>query len=51
LIHMGIQPGPSIRKTLNDLLKARLDEQVTTRQDEMEFVGRGKRMGSWTTTM
>ena len=49
LIHMGIQPGPSIRKTLNDLLKARLDEQVTTRQDEMEFVGRGKRMGSWTT--
>lgn len=51
LIHMGIQPGPSIRKTLNDLLKARLDEQVTTRQDEMEFVGRGKRMGSWTTAM
>jgi len=49
LIQMGIQAGPSIRKTLNDLLKARLDEQVTTRQDEVDFVSRGQRMGSWTT--
>ncbi len=38
LIQMGIKPGPSIRKTLADLLKARLDEQVITRQDEMEYV-------------
>lgn len=45
LIQMGIQAGPSIRKTLNDLLKARLDEQVTTRQDEVDFVNRGQRMG------
>jgi hypothetical protein len=35
---MGIKPGPSIRKTLADLLKARLDEQVLTRQDEMEYI-------------
>jgi tRNA nucleotidyltransferase (CCA-adding enzyme) len=38
LIQMGIKPGPSIRKTLADLLKARLDEQVVTRQDEMEYI-------------
>jgi tRNA nucleotidyltransferase (CCA-adding enzyme) len=38
LIQMGIKPGPSIRKTLADLLKARLDEQVITRQDEMEYI-------------
>jgi tRNA nucleotidyltransferase (CCA-adding enzyme) len=51
LIQMGIQAGPLIRKTLNDLLKARLDEQVATRQDEVDFVSRGQRMGSWTTPM
>ncbi|MGQ9646677.1 MAG: CBS domain-containing protein [Thermodesulfobacteriota bacterium] len=38
LIQLGIQPGPSIGKTLADLLKARLDEQVITRQDEMEYI-------------
>jgi hypothetical protein len=37
---MGIKPGPSIRKTLADLLKARLDEQVITRQDEMEYIAK-----------
>jgi tRNA nucleotidyltransferase (CCA-adding enzyme) len=40
LIRMGIKPGPSIRKTLTDLLKARLDEQVITRQDEMEYISK-----------
>jgi tRNA nucleotidyltransferase (CCA-adding enzyme) len=40
LIRMGIKPGPSIKKTLSDLLKARLDEQVVTRQDEMEFISK-----------
>jgi tRNA nucleotidyltransferase (CCA-adding enzyme) len=44
LIQMGIKPGPSIKKTLSDLLKARLDEQVTTRQDEMEYVSNAERM-------
>jgi tRNA nucleotidyltransferase (CCA-adding enzyme) len=40
LIHMGMKPGPSIRKTLTDLLKAKLDEQVMTRQDEMEYISK-----------
>jgi tRNA nucleotidyltransferase (CCA-adding enzyme) len=40
LIQMGIKPGPSIKKTLTHLLKARLDEQVITRQDEMEYLSK-----------
>jgi tRNA nucleotidyltransferase (CCA-adding enzyme) len=40
LIRMGIKPGPSIKKTLADLLKARLDERVVTPQDEIEYVSR-----------
>ncbi len=40
LIQMGIKPGPSIKKTLTHLLQARLDEQVTTRQDEMEYISK-----------
>jgi tRNA nucleotidyltransferase (CCA-adding enzyme) len=40
LIQMGIKPGPSIRKTLADLLRARLDEQVLTRQDELEYISK-----------
>lgn len=38
LIRMGIPPGPMIKKTLNHLRKARLDEQVVTREDEMNFL-------------
>jgi tRNA nucleotidyltransferase (CCA-adding enzyme) len=45
LIRMGIKPGPSIKKTLIDLLKARLDEKVVTSQDEMEYVSKEYRMG------
>jgi tRNA nucleotidyltransferase (CCA-adding enzyme) len=45
LIQMGIRPGPAIRKTLADLLKARLDEQVITRQDEMEYITKAHGMG------
>jgi tRNA nucleotidyltransferase (CCA-adding enzyme) len=44
LIEMGIKSGPSIKKALSGLLKARLDEQVVTRQDEMEYVSRGQGM-------
>jgi tRNA nucleotidyltransferase (CCA-adding enzyme) len=40
LIQMGIKPGPFIKKRLTDLLKARLDEQVMTRQDEMEYLSK-----------
>jgi tRNA nucleotidyltransferase (CCA-adding enzyme) len=44
LIRMGIKPGPSIKKTLIDLLKARLDEKVVTSQDEMEYISKERRM-------
>jgi tRNA nucleotidyltransferase (CCA-adding enzyme) len=42
LIQLGIKPGPSIKKTLTNLLKARLDEQVITRQDEMEYISKAQ---------
>jgi tRNA nucleotidyltransferase (CCA-adding enzyme) len=45
LIRMGIQPGPFIKKTLDDLLKARLDEKVITRQDEMEYISKAQGIG------
>jgi tRNA nucleotidyltransferase (CCA-adding enzyme) len=44
LIEMGIKPGPFIKKTLDNLLKARLDEQVTTRQDEVEYISKAEGM-------
>jgi tRNA nucleotidyltransferase (CCA-adding enzyme) len=44
LIEMGIKSGPSIKKALSGLLKARLDEQVITRQDEMEYISRAQGM-------
>ena len=44
LIEMGIKPGPSIKATLSNLLKARLDEQVITRQDEMAYISRTQGM-------
>ena len=40
VIALGMKPGPSVKKILTDLLKARMDEQVITRQDETEFVSR-----------
>jgi tRNA nucleotidyltransferase (CCA-adding enzyme) len=42
LIEMGIKPGPSIKKALTGLLKARLDEQVTTRQDEADYISKAQ---------
>jgi len=42
LIQMGIKSGPSIKKALSGLLKARLDEQVITRQDEMEYISKAQ---------
>jgi tRNA nucleotidyltransferase (CCA-adding enzyme) len=44
LIQMGMKSGPSIKRALTDLLKARLDEQVMTRQDEMEYVSKAQGM-------
>jgi len=46
LIQMGMKPGPFIKKTLTDLLKARLDEQVITRQDEVEYLSKAQGMES-----
>jgi tRNA nucleotidyltransferase (CCA-adding enzyme) len=42
LIQMGMKSGPSIKKALSGLLKARLDEQVITRQDEMEYISKAQ---------
>ena len=44
LIQMGMKSGPSIKKVLTNLLKARLDEQVVTRQDEMEYLSKAQGM-------
>jgi tRNA nucleotidyltransferase (CCA-adding enzyme) len=44
LIQMGMKSGPSIKKALTGLLKARLDEKVITRQDEMEYVSKAQGM-------
>ncbi len=44
LIQMGMKSGPSIKKALSGLLKARLDEQVITRQDEVEYISKARGM-------
>jgi tRNA nucleotidyltransferase (CCA-adding enzyme) len=44
LIQMGMRSGPSIKRALTGLLKARLDEQVVTRQDEMEYISKAQGM-------
>lgn len=38
LIEMGIKPGPKIKKILNELLIARLNEKVVTREDEVKYI-------------
>ena len=42
LIQMGMKSGPLIKRALTGLLKARLDEQVITRQDEMEYISKAQ---------
>ncbi|MFC1947198.1 CCA tRNA nucleotidyltransferase [Chloroflexota bacterium] len=37
---MGIKPGPYMKEILGKLLEARLDGQVTDKQDEIETVGK-----------
>ncbi|HUL36573.1 MAG TPA: CBS domain-containing protein, partial [Thermodesulfobacteriota bacterium] len=44
LIQMGMKSGPSIKEALTGLLKARLDEKVVTRQDEMEYISKAQGM-------
>ena len=35
---MGFKPGPLYKEILDNLLKARLNEQLTTEEDEEKFV-------------
>jgi tRNA nucleotidyltransferase (CCA-adding enzyme) len=44
LIQKGMKAGPLIKKALANLLKARLDEQVTTQEDEWEFISKERRV-------
>jgi tRNA nucleotidyltransferase (CCA-adding enzyme) len=44
LIQLGMKSGPLIKRALTGLLKARLDEQVITRQDEMEYISKAQGM-------
>jgi tRNA nucleotidyltransferase (CCA-adding enzyme) len=46
LLQMGIQPGPIVKETLTNLLKARLDEEVVSRQDEMDYISKVQEMKS-----
>ena len=38
LIALGVQQGPRVGEILHNLLVARLDQELVTRQDEIEFV-------------
>jgi len=46
LLKMGMKPGPTIKETLTRLLKARLDEQVLSREDETDYVTRIQERGA-----
>jgi len=40
LIRLGVRPGPIMKEILADLLKARLDQRIKTRDDEISYVKR-----------
>jgi len=40
LIRLGVRPGPIMREILADLLRARLDRRIKTRDDEVDYVKR-----------
>jgi tRNA nucleotidyltransferase (CCA-adding enzyme) len=40
LIELGLKPGPIFHKILEEVLEARLDGKVETKEDELEFVRR-----------
>jgi tRNA nucleotidyltransferase (CCA-adding enzyme) len=40
LIRLGVRPGPIRREILADLLRARLDRRIKTRDDEVDYVKR-----------
>ncbi len=40
LIRLGVRPGPIMKEILADLLRARLDRRIRTRDDEVDYVKR-----------
>ncbi len=40
LINMGFKPGPLFKEIIEDILAAKLQGDVHTREDEIEFVNR-----------
>lgn len=46
LIAMGFEPGPLFRKIMNDLLAAKLDQKIKSKEDEVTFVRRCYGAGS-----
>ena len=38
LVDMGFQPGPLFKKIFDEILKARLNDKVSNREDEIKFV-------------
>jgi tRNA nucleotidyltransferase (CCA-adding enzyme) len=40
LIRLGVRPGPIMKEILADLLRARLDQRIKTRDDEVDYVKR-----------
>jgi tRNA nucleotidyltransferase (CCA-adding enzyme) len=40
LIRLGVRPGPIMKEILADLLRARLDRRIKTRDDEVDYVKR-----------
>ncbi len=40
LIRLGVRPGPIMKEILADLLRARLDQRIKTRDDEVDYVQR-----------
>ena len=37
---MGFEPGPLFREIMHDLLMARLDQKIKSKEDELAFVRR-----------
>ena len=40
LVAMGFKPGPLFREIMTDLLKARLDQKIKSKEEEVTFVKR-----------
>ncbi len=40
LIRLGLRPGPMVKEILADILRARLDQRIKTRDDEINYVKR-----------